>query len=363
MKKFLKFAALILVVAGASFGISLWWSSRGTSVVIDRFSEASAEHTPVAAAKGSIKLTSEEASFAFLIPSREEVRYYVGRTGEIKSIGLAKPGSKAKLVATIKPRAIALTWSPDGTQVIATYGSDHITTNLATGTSQTLDRKITAPEFARNSNQVAYVYFDPTTTTGSIAVADAQFKNFKNILKTRLKNWELQWSNERRLSLIATAADTKLDTLFLLDVDHGTLEALLDSKTNLSTNWAPDGNRVLYSRQTRKGLELFLFDIATHRNTQLNLPGVASKCAWTPDSQTLYCAIPGKPLKPTDLNSSDDTFVRIDPAHLGKPPQTLSTAADASFVDAREMIYAPIQQSLIFKNFKDGRLYMLSLAQ
>lgn len=368
MKKILKFALLIIIVAGASFGVSLWWSQRGQSVVINRFSDANANTANsltqvTTSAQGSVKLTNDDASFPFFIPNRGEVRYYVSRTGEIKSLDLRKLSAKAKVVATIKPRAIALTWSPDGTQVIATYGSDHIAINLTSGISRTLDRKISAPEFSRNSDQVAYAYFDPETAAGSIAIADTQFKDFKNILKTRLKNWELQWNNERRLSLIATTATTKLNTLFLLDIDHGALETLLDSKINLEANWAPNGNTLLYSRQTRRGLELSLFSVATRHDTQLNFPGTASKCAWTPDSQTLYCAVPGKPMQLDDLNSSDDTFVKIDVTHPEKSPETFFTAADASFVDAREMLYAPVQQALIFRNFKDGRLYMLSLAK
>lgn len=362
MKKLLKFTGLLILVAGLSFGASMWWSRRVEPVVIDRFNSASAEYVP-STTKGSVKLTNEEASFSFLIPGREELRYYVSRTGEIKSVNLQKLTDKPKLVATIKPRAIALTWSPDGTRVIATYGSDHIATNLATGVSTTLDRKITAPEFARDSNQVAYLYFDPKTEIGNIAIADAQFNNFKSIIKTRLKNWELQWSTGRRLSLIATAADTKLNTLFLLDTDNGSLESLVDSKSHLETNWSPDGNYVLYSRLARKGLELFLYDVIGKNNTQLKLPGIASKCAWTPDSKILYCAVPEKPIQPSDSNGSEDTFVKINPANPSASPEKIYAAADASFVDARELHYAPIQQAIVFKNFKDGRLYLLPLAR
>ncbi len=371
MKKLLKFAGLILVVAVLSFGVSLWWSQRGTAPeqdtalvgnsLIDRFIAPVSDY--FSDQKGSIKLTNEEASFAFLIPSREEVRYYVPRSGEIKSINLIKPKEKAKVVTTIKPRAIGITWSLDGTQLIATYGTDHITTNLTTGISKTLDRKITEPKFATTTDQVAYLYFDSEAKTGAISIADAQFKDFKNILKTRLKNWELQWSNERRLSLLATSAETKLTSLFLLDIAKGELTSVLDSRINLSTNWSPDGNRLLYSRQTRSGLELYYIDMASNRTVQMKLYSMASKCAWGSDNTTLYCAIPEKAAKPDDFNGSDDRFVKIDTAHPEKSPETLFTTADASFVDAREVLYAPIQQALIFKNFKDGRLYLLSLAK
>ena len=349
MKKTLKFLVFLLVVAILSLGASVLWSRNKNSdsaPISERFN-GTAEYKPVQ--KGSIALTTETASFPMLIESRQEIRYYHSRTGEIKSVDLKKPG-KAKLVAKIKPQATQISWSPDGTEIIATVGGSNTYVNLATGVSKQLAKTIINPSFSHDSNQVAYLYFNDTTGTGTISIADSQFKNFKNIVKTRLKNWEIQWNGPRRLSLIATSAETTMDSLYSTDTTDGGFDLLLDSKSSLKTNWAPDGKSLLYSRKTRKGIELFALDLDNRQSIPLGLSGTANKCAWTSDSSTLYCAI---------TKDKDDSFIKISEVKS----ETLFTPVESGFVDARDLVYSPIRNALIFTNFKDGRLYELSLSR
>ena len=349
MKKALKFFIFLVVVAIISLGASVLWSRKqdaNTAPISERFN-GTAEYTP--AQKGSIALTTETASFPMLIESRQEIRYYHARTGEIKSVDLKKP-TPAKLIAKIKPQATKISWSPDGTEIIATVGGVNTYVNLSTGTSKQLAKTIINPQFSRDSNQVAYVYFNDTTGVGTISIADSQFKNFKNIIKTRLKNWEIQWNGPRRLSLIATSAETTMDSLYSTDTSTGGLDLLLDSKSSIQTNWAPDGNSLLYSRKTRKVIELFALELDSRQSVPLGLVGTANKCAWTSDSSTLYCAI---------TKDKDDSFIKISASKV----ETIFSPVESGFMDARDLVYSTIRNALIFTNFKDGRLYELSLAQ
>ena len=225
MKSVLKFVGIILVVALVSFGVSVMVArSKKATVPLTRFEEPSEYR---ASDNRPVKLTGEEANFAFLMPDKTELRYYHARTGEIKKIDLVKRGS-ATVVATIKPRALSMTWAPDGSELIAEYSDQYLYANLSTGASKALGKNIFNPAFSKTSHDVAYVYFNDATGEGNISIADSQFKNYKNILKTRLKNWELQWNTERRLSLIATVAATKLESFFVLDTEKIGLIQLLD---------------------------------------------------------------------------------------------------------------------------------------
>ena len=348
MKSTLKFLALLIVVALISFGISIWISKKKNSadVAVPRFNEPTEYR---ANTKGSQKISTQEASFPFLVAAKNEVRYYSPRSGEIKAINVLKPTS-ATLVATIKPSATAVTWSPDGNEVIATYSTGKISTNLTGGTSTTLAKTIHNPQFSKISGDVAYVYFNDTSGEGNISVADSKFKAFKNILKTRLKNWEIQWNSERRLSLIATSPITSLQTLFTLDTKDQSLKNLIENQRDLKVLWSPDGTKVLLSRWTRQGTKLFLLDPKSNAQQDLKLTGRADKCAWASDSAKLYCAIAEK---------GDDSFVKINTSDL--ETEKIYDAVESGFVDARNMIYSAATQSLIFKNFKDGRLYTISL--
>ncbi|MEK7583120.1 MAG: hypothetical protein AAB483_01800 [Patescibacteria group bacterium] len=355
MKNIMKFMLLLFVVAGVSFGASLgfsqWRDARVTdnldANVLRRFEGREPQPTE----KGSIKLTTEEASFFHVIPNKQEIRYYHARTGQIKSLSSART-AKPALLATIKPRASDLTWSPDGTEIIASYGTERIYVNVTASTQTKLDANILNPKFGPVSDSVAYLYFDKKTEAGVISIADSQFKTFKNLLKTRLSTWEIQWADERKLSLLAAPPSSRLQSLYLLTIDQEGLDILIDSKTDIETNWSPDGQHLLYSRKTQNGIELFLLDLATRAEKPLEISSMASKCGWTSDSSTLYCGVPEK--------DSDDAILKIS---MTGTQEKIFAPADAGFVDARNIVYIPIQNALLFKNFKDGRLYLLSLAK
>ena len=356
MKNFLKFFLLLFAVAGISFGASLGftkWSDQRLSndlqgSVLQRFN-GTQEYQP--AEKGSIKLTTEEASFPHVNSNQQEVRYYHSRTGQVKSVSLGTK-QNVTLVATLKPRASDLTWSPDGTEVIASYGSELIYTNLADGTFAKLDPNITRPVFGKSSNSVAYLYFNKKTEEGNISVADSKFTTFKNLLKTRLSGWEIQWTNERKLSLLAITPAMRLTSLYLMDVTQEGLEVLIDSKSDVEINWSPNGQKLLYSRKAQNGIELFVLDLPTRAEKRLNIISVASKCGWAPDSATLYCAVPEK--------GSEDSIIKIS---VTGTQEKLFAPADIGYVNAHDITYLTAENSLLFKNFKDGRLYMLSLAK
>lgn len=352
MKKFLKFLLLLLIVAAISFGISIWWSKRQAGEnpeLLSRFDGNPVEYYQ--AGPRLQKLTAEEAYFPFLDETRQEVRYYQARTGDIKSVKLQQ-ASPVQKIATIKPRATGLAWSRTGEELLAQYGSGGMYYHLGTGASKPLDAKIFNPVFSTTSDEVAYLYYDQKTSDGNISVADSKLENFKEVLKTRLKEWEILWNRDRRLSLIASPAPGKRKSLFILEQDTKKLTKLINSQDNLQIAWSPDGKQLLYSRGSTKP-ELFAMEIVSAQTRKLNLKTMASKCAWKSDSITLYCAVP---------ESSDDAFYSFN-VTKSDPPLLLASAADSNFSDAREMLYINALPGLVFKNFKDGRLYMLSIAR
>src|SRR3989344_4588657 len=263
MKKIFKYILILFVVAVISAGISILISKNkgaGTpdeladNSLVNRFEEP-VEHSAFAGDR-PVKLTTDEASFAVIAPGTN-LRYYHARSVDIKEIDLVKPGT-ATVVATIKPNALNIVWSSDGNQIIAQYATGYTSADLKTKTTKSIAKNIFFPAFSQNADNVAYVYFNDTTGEGNISIADAQFKNFKNLLKTRLKEWKLQWTDQRNLSLIADVASTKSNTLFVLDTDKGSFLQLLENQKDLQINWSPDGVTLLFSRRGRLGVELGL---------------------------------------------------------------------------------------------------------
>lgn len=358
MKSALKFIALLIVVAGASFGASLWVSNhRQQEQEVTGFTQP-AEYHPEA--KGLQKLSAEEISSFFIVAGGGEVRYYVPRSGEIRTVSLTAT-RPSKLVATIKPRALSISWSADGGEVIAEYAAERIYTNLKTGQAKTLDTKIISPQFALAGQEVAYLYFDDKAGEGTISIADSNFKGFKNILRTRLKHWEIQWNGKRKLSLIATAAGTNLESLFVLDTESKGLTQLLTEQDGLDLVWSGDGERYVYSQNNGDSTKLFYMNVRDKKPVSLTIAARASSCAWASDNSSLYCGISEKTLKNSKAKNAEDAIVRIDTASRNLTPQIIIGAVDAGFVAVRSLRFVPGNQSLVFQNLKDGRLYALAL--
>jgi len=353
VKKILKFFALVAGVAIVAFAVSLLVSlpSDNSQKIddssLERFNEPVGEYSPQS--RAPVKITPEEANFAFSMPNSTKIRYYHARSGGIKEVDIMDPKSP-ELIATIKPMASYITWSPNGSELIAQYGAEYRHINLKTGKDTKLAGNIFFPVFSKSSTDVAYLYFDDNAGEGDISVADSSFASFKNILKTRLKSWEIYWNSGRRLSLIATSASDNLASVFMLDIENKELSQLLENQRELRVLSSPDGSKILYSRKARTGIVLSVLSVSENSRVDLKISTSSDKCAWSSDSTTIYCAVP---------SDKDDSFYKIPLSTM--EAQEILSADEAGFADAREMFYINALPALVFKNFKDGRLYLIQL--
>ncbi len=355
MKSILKFLGLVLVVAGASFGISLLVSRKSggsevSTAAVQRFSDSTNQPTAVVTASGAQRISSEEIDSPFLLDTKQELRFYQPRTGELRSLKLSG-GSISNLIATIKPFASRVAWSSDGNAVVAQYPTQTIYTDLTTGKTKMLAKQIIDPVFSKTSGDVAYLYFNDNSDEGAISVADRQFDNYKNILKTRLKSWELQWNADRRLSLIATTPGTNLQTLFVLGTDDQKLTSVLQNQKALRVTWSPSGQRFVASHAVRQGNQLFVVDTKSLEQITLDIATTAADCAWSSEVM-LYCT----------TGEKESTFMKINLSADAVTPEQLLAPAEASFAKAQSLMYSPSLQALLFINAQDGKLYKASLS-
>ena len=156
-----------------------------------------------------------------------------------------------------------------------------------------LPNNVLSPAFSPYSNDVAYVYFDDETGQGNISVADSNFQSYKNLLKTRIKGWRIQWVNAHTLSLVATADSNNLDSLFLLDTKTSELTPVIQDKKDLRPLWSPDGTILLFSHRKGPLTELVWVKRADSTAGILPLEAPAFQCAWTA-ATTVSCTLDGK---------------------------------------------------------------------
>lgn len=299
---------------------------------------------------GFFELTSGEANFPTLSSDGKKIWYYNARNGEIRSVTIKNPLAGSTLVAKIQPNAANISWATNKT-LVANYATGAIYYDLNSNLSKKYDTKIKNPALSKTGDKIAYTYFNEATNEGNITIADPKLESFKNILPTRFASWQIRWLGKDKLVLIKppTLENTQV-SLFTLDTGEKTLQNILDLKNSLEVIWSPDGQKILYSYidPTTGQNALFLMNLADKNEMPLNLSYAASKCAWSLNNKTAYCA--GK-----------DSFVSFDATATTIETQTVTNSQNADATSAANLFLSGTEDYLIFKNTKDGKLYGLSL--
>lgn len=297
---------------------------------------------------GIIKIANDEGAALRLGVNGKEIIYYLPESGQIRSVPISNIESRnpiaPTLVAETRPGLKAISWSPDGKGIIALDNVSFNYFNLISGTVKKLDRRIKNPVFPRTGDKIVYLFFDPENGQGSISIADPAIENFKSILKTRSDDWSLSWFDDKTISLINDQG-----SLFLLTIQSGGLEKILDNQEGLEAKWSPNGQRLVYSTSSpsNKISQLFLWDQSQQAGLALSLETRASRCAWSADSENIYCADGG-------------TFSVFNTARPGTGPKTLISDPIAGLVE--ELLLDGAEEHLIFRT-QTGKLYGFNLNQ
>lgn len=317
--------------------------------LVERFSQTEKKYV---APTGTFGLASGETNFPYL-SAISEVLYYVPKNGEIRSVSIKNPTTGATLVAKIPPNASYINWGTNKT-LIAGYPTGSIFYDLTSNFSKKYAANIKNPVLSKTGTKVAYAYFNNEMREGNISIADPKLESYKNILATRFANWQINWLGDNKLALIKppTLENTQY-SLFILDIESEALQNVLDSKSNLELAWSGNGQKIVYSYVDPYIQEKGLYYMDLNTNEEIKLKSVldASKCVWSLDNKTVYCA--GK-----------DSFISLDTSSPYAPPKEIAVpGASGVSASATNLLLTSAEDYLIFKNSQDGKLYGLSLDQ
>lgn len=299
---------------------------------------------------GLFELTSSEASFPYLLAT-SEVLYYTPKNGEIRSISIRNPIAGSTLVAKISPNASYISWAVNKT-LVASYSTGSIFYDLTSNFSKKYANNIKNPVLSKTGTKIAYIYFNNETGEGNINIADPKLESQKNILATRFANWQISWLEDDQLALIKPPTlQNTASSFYVLSVENAALQNVLDLKNNLEVTWSGNGQKLVYSYTDLATQEkgLYFMDLADKVELALNSTLSASRCVWSIDNKTVYCA---------DKNS----FVSFDTSlPQTKPKETVIPNASGAVADVTHLMLNSIEDYLIFKNSKDGKLYGFGL--
>lgn len=318
--------------------------------IADRFDGTTSGSEAQRQTTGLETLTTAGGSFPVFISRSDEVRYYSVVSGELRSKSL-KDNAIATVLTTIKPNALSISWSKDGSKVVALYAKESVLYDIDKHTQKKYDSAVHNPVLSPYSDEIAYTFFDAKKGTGTISVADPLMAAFKDLMATTTADWKITWISDHTLSLISppgsSDAHRYIDTL---DTNTKWLDGVTDIFGIAETSWSPDGESLLYSYEVNNKTFLFYANRQTQATGEVQPATRASKCAWSTEAR-VYCAVPH--------NGSDE----INEFNFSSLPATMTPIAIESGnpMEIVQPVLDIMDGRLIFKNAKDNNLYLFHL--
>ncbi len=262
----------------------------------------------------SIKITGK--GFVFL--DKRDHRFYYLTAG----------GKKILLDSESFKFVDKVTWSNNGDKVILQYPDGrNIFYDLVKRKKKLLPKNAEDFSFDWHDNKLAYKFISPNIDDNWLVVNNFQDNSLKPIepLGKNADKVEVSWSpTEQVVALYREATGLDSEEVFFLGLNNENFKSLKVNGSNFKGIWSPDGQKILYHvvpPDNSYNPVLWIVDatgdkIGNH-NFNLGLKTWVDKCAFTSDSQIVYCAVPinlpqGAGLYPELVDQSEDVFYKID---------------------------------------------------
>ncbi len=322
-----------------------------------------------------VSAISDEAVLAPTLSSdSQHIEYYSKKTGETYEINFDGTGKQTVSTEELPGLSYAI-WSPDDSKVIRAFPQGSYTKfvfhDYAAGDDIALGNGIDWIAWL-NNNKIIYKYYDQGTKENSLNISNPDGSNWLKITDLKYSSMSLAPIPKTGLVSFWNSPDANTAT------DFESISALGGDATPLIQNyfgadylWSPDGTNILMSHTDQQGgnkITLAVTDSQGNNYKDLGVATFVSKCAWSVDDKTVYCAVPDSlpddATLPNDYSdgkiTTSDSFWKINTETGDKTiiagPNQLGGKFDASnlFLNLNE-------SSLFFINNLDGKLYKIDL--
>lgn len=323
---------------------------------------------PVAKGAVALKIAPKPSTNASSTPEfgDTEVRYIERASGNVYAFRvhdrvLTRIGNKTL------PGVQEASWLPDGTRAFARFittreGVDQVATYSlpADGTEGYFFEAGLASAGVTPSGSIFTLL---PGGSGSVAsIADASGAGSRTLFSSSLSAITLAPSGADFVATTKPSSEVS-GYAFLVSGKTGAFSRILGPFTGLSTLPSPNGNLVLYSYVSLGKLHTGVFDIIKRSATELPVATLSEKCAWVPDSTSLYCGVPteqGNNLPDSwyqGASSFSDRLWKVDLATrlatLVADPAQLANIA----IDMVSVTTDPVTDVVVFTNRIDGSLW------
>lgn len=295
---------------------------------------------------------------------------YAGKTDGIFEIDFNGGNQKETKFTPLK-NLYKIFWSKNQSEFAALYanpdGRKTFYYNTATKETAPFDMHIDSLSFSPAENKLAYHYQEANGGINNISLADPNGTNAKTVINTRLQEAKIAWITQNEIALSTAPSGLAPNLLWVLNTSAQKLSTVLTDIYGLTTAWAPDGERFLFSQTSQKGenLSLSLSDKKGTSIKKIELATLPEKCAFAHDEKSVVCAAPKimpDIVWPDDyyknLYSAQEQLWRVN-IESGKKEMAYAFVTDS--FDVTNLVLSPKEDVLVFLNKKDGFLYSIKL--
>ena len=332
--------------------------------------------TKTAETNVSIQAVSDEPVFgATLSPDRNYLYAFLGSNGQLNQLDFS--GKLEKVLSTEKFSDIKkIVWNkPKNKAIVKAEPSPgeakFLYFDISGKKVSVLKENIDSVSWSNLGDKVIYKHYDPKTKKRTLNVADPDGKNWRTVAELGYRSAEVATvPGSSDISFWPSPNAYTATSVTAVSFGGENQKELFKDRYGVDLLWAPNGARAALSASDQKGghkIDLLLMNRQGGELQSLMFPTFTSKCAWSADSKTLYCAMPGNipesAILPNDWQegkvTTSDTFWKID-VSTGKKERLVDPEKIEGSYDALNPFLSPDEKSFFFISKSDGKLYKLN---
>ncbi|MDH4330718.1 MAG: hypothetical protein OEV93_04165 [Candidatus Moranbacteria bacterium] len=262
-----------------------------------------------------------------------------------------------------------LWWSPSTKFFLFSNSSGLFQYNRKEQVTTKLKDNIDFAVWSNVDNKIIYKYFDPATKERSINMAAISGEEWQKISDLAYKKVSIAPIPQSSLISFWNYPDKFVaSALTIINPLDGEKITLFENRKGSDYLWSPNGNGLLSSFVENNSLILSVSGQHGEEVIDLKSPTLVSKCVWSNDNITVFCAMPSNvptdAIMPNDyLNKkilTKDTFWKIN-TKTGEKNRLVELEEIKESIDASNLFLSPSEDILFFVNRHNNSLYRISL--
>ncbi len=295
---------------------------------------------------------------------KQVIRYYAAEDGTVWEVPLLGGSPRSFSDVPLKNFVYAA-WAPDGQRVLTKFVDPSGGTRIyffdhRTQKGVPLKPGVDRVDWTTVGDRILYTYFDSVTRRTTLNVAQPDGSQWRVIARDIPRG--SRFVNIPQSSRVAfwrapnPFEKTRLQVVNLLDASPSP-KTLFQGHYNADYLFSPNGQIILISSTVVKGSNERMLGVANANGGEyrpLRIPTNVSKCAWSKDSVTIYCAFP---------TADRDTFWKIN-VTTNKKDRVVpvdDVVSSAVRYKVSQPFLSPDEDALFFINMLDQKLYRIQL--